>query len=161
MTTEELNHYQYRGARACVLLHEEHLRDCLKVWKEAKAANIKLPETSDEDYQSLETLLHHILRAARGYMVWICQKLELPDPDIKPVPELATIEAEAESYLEHVLERWRLPLANVSGKTIDRSEFVSNWGVTYCIDGMLEHAVMHPIRHEFQLKSLMQAQLKS
>ncbi len=161
MPTEALNNYQSRGARACVLLHEEHLRDCLKVWKEAKAANIKLPETDDEDYQSLETLLHHIFRAARGYMVWMCSKLELPDPKINLAPELDTIEAEAESYLEHVLKRWRLPLANLSGEIIDRSEFVSNWGVTYCIDGMLEHAVMHPIRHEFQLRELLQTQSKT
>lgn len=155
---EELGNYKYRGARACILLHEEHLRGCLKIWKEAKAANIKLPETDDEDYQSLETLLHHIFRAARGYMVWICNKLELPDPEIRPAPELDKIEAEADSYLEHVLERWRLPLANISGETIDRSEFVSNWGVTYCIDGMLEHAVTHPIRHEFQLRNLIREQ---
>mgnify|MGYP003462775353 CR=1 FL=1 len=156
---DELKNYKYRGARACVLLHEKHLRDCLAVWKQAKAANIKLPETTDEDYQSLETLLSHIFRAARGYMVWICKSLELPDPEIRSAPELDTVSAQADSYLEHVLERWRLPLANISGETIDRSEFVSNWGVTYCIDGMLEHAVMHPIRHGFQLENLINEQV--
>ena len=39
-------------------------------------------------------LLNHALRAARGYMVWMCEKLELPDPEIEPPPELAVIEAE-------------------------------------------------------------------
>jgi uncharacterized damage-inducible protein DinB len=156
--TGELTNYQYRGARACVLLHEKHLRSCLAVWKQAKAAHVKLPETDDEDYQSLETLLRHILRAARGYMVWTCKQLNLPDPEIRPAPEIDVIEAEADHYLEHVLERWRLPLANVSQQVIDRSEFKSNWGVTYSIDGMLEHAVMHPIRHEFQLRELIEKQ---
>jgi hypothetical protein len=28
--------------------------------------------------------------------------------------------------------------------------------VTYTIDAMLEHAVMHPIRHTFQLEELVQ-----
>jgi uncharacterized damage-inducible protein DinB len=152
----ELSNYQYRGARACVLLHEKHLRDCLNVWRQAKAANLKLPETSDTDYQSLETLLLHILGAARGYMVWMCKQLELPDSEIRAAPEANTIEAEADSYLEHLLSRWRLPLANVSQEIIDRSEFKSSWGVTYCIDAMLEHAVMHPIRHEFQLRELLE-----
>jgi hypothetical protein len=153
---KELDNYQYRGARACVLLHEQHLRSCLNVWETAKAANLKLPETSDTDYESLETLLRHIFRAARGYLVWTCKQLNLPDPEIRPAPEVETIAAEADGYLEHLLERWRLPLVNVSQEIIDHTEFKSGWGVTYCIDAMLEHAVMHPIRHEFQLRELLE-----
>jgi uncharacterized damage-inducible protein DinB len=153
----DLNNYQYRGARAMVLLHEKQMRKCLAVWKQARAANIKLPETDDEDYQSLETLLRHILRAARGYMVWICKNLDLPDPAIRVAPEPERIEAEATDYLEHLLECWRAPLAEVPEKRFNE-EYKSNWGVTYCIDGMLEHAVMHPIRHQFQLKELIASQ---
>ena len=81
--TEELGDYKSRGARALVLLHEQHLRQCSEVWKQAKAANVKLPETDDENYQSLETLLQHILGAAGNYMVGICRNLGLTDPDIK------------------------------------------------------------------------------
>jgi uncharacterized damage-inducible protein DinB len=152
----ELNDYKYRGARALVLLHETNMRQCLETWKKAKAANVKLPETTDESYESLETLLHHILRAARGYMVWMCKQLELPDPDIKTTPDVTTIEAEADSYLEHVLERWPLPLVNVPEEKFGPHSYISNWGEAFSIDSMLEHAVMHPIRHEFQLKELMQ-----
>lgn len=160
MMTEELSNYKFRGARACVLLHDKHMRDCLAVWKQAKAANIKLPETNDEDYQSLETLLRHILRAARGYMVWMCKQLELPDPEIRPTPEPDSIEAEADSYLEHMLERWRLPLVNVPEEKFEPQTYASNWGTHYCLDAMLEHAVMHPIRHEFQLRELLEQQVK-
>jgi len=34
-------------------------------------------------------------------------------------------------------------------------EYLAPWKTKYCIDSMLEHAVMHPIRHHFQLKELM------
>jgi uncharacterized damage-inducible protein DinB len=159
--SETLNNYKYQGAKALVILHDKHMRQCLEVWKQAKAANIKLPETDDESYESLETLLHHLLRAARGYMVWMCKQLELPDPEIRPTPEPDTIEAEADSYLEHVLEHWRSPLANATEDKFEPKTYASNWGTHYCIDAMLEHAVMHPIRHEFQLKGLLQRQLKS
>ena len=154
---EKLGNYKYRGARALVLLHETNMRQCLETWKEAKAANVKLPETTDECYESLETLLHHILRAARGYMVWICKQLELPDPEIRAAPEVDRVEAEAGTYLEHVLERWPLPLADVPEEKFGPHSFISNWGEAFSIDSMLEHAVMHPIRHEFQLKELLQA----
>lgn len=154
----ELSNYNDRGARALVLLHEKHMHQCLSVWKDAKAANIKLPETTDESYESLETLLAHLLRAARGYMVWMCKQLELPDPEINPAPDIVNVEVEADSYLAHVLERWRLPLANVPEEKFGPTMYVSNWGVPYTIDAMLEHAVMHPIRHEFQLRELLEQQ---
>ena len=152
----ELSDYRSRGARALVLLHEEHLRQCLEVWKQAKAASVKLPETDDENYRSLETLLRHILDAAGDYMVGICRDLELPDPEIKPAPNVGVIETEAESYLEYVLARWRFPLADVSDDRLEPPPELYTPGMPYWIDAMLEHAVMHPVRHEFQLRELMQ-----
>ena len=157
---EELGNYKSRGARALVLLHEKHLRECLEVWKQVKAANVKLPETDDEHYQSLETLLRHILRSAGNYMVGICKNLGLPDPEIKPAPGVDVIGTEAESYLEHLLEHWRLPLAEVTDDRLEPPPELYTPGMPYWIDAMLEHAVMHPIRHEFQLRELMQKQVK-
>ena len=159
--TEELSNYESRAARALVLLHENHMRQCLEVWQQAKAANIKLPETDDENYQSLETLLQHILGAAGSYMVWICSKLELPNPGFRPVPDADKIEVEVQGYLEHLLDRWRLPLVHIDDEQLVFPEYESNGGTHHhCIDIMLQHAVMHPIRHEFQLRELMERQAR-
>ncbi len=153
--SNDLTEYKYNGARSLVLLHEEHLRSVLKTWREAKSQYIELPETDDSDYQSLDTLLFHLFRAANGYMTWICEKLELPDPGISSLPELENIENEAEEYLDHLLRQWRVPLQNIEENKFYSPAFKSHWNVDYCIDAMLEHAVMHPIRHEFQLKTLL------
>lgn len=147
--------YKYNGARSMVLLHEHYLKSLLRTWREAKRVNLALPETEDSDYQSLDTLLKHIFRSARGYMIWMCDKLNLPDPDIKAVPETDIIESAANEYLDHLLEKWRMPLSEIEEDKFHSPTFTSRWGVEYCIDAMLEHAVMHPIRHEFQLKTLM------
>jgi len=149
--------YTSRGVRALVLLHERHLREFLETWRAAKAANLSLPETKDPSYASLETLLRHVLRAARGYVVWTCENLGLADPAIRATPEPEAIEAEAETYLEHLLARWRVSLVELDDERLEHAEFRSPWGATYCIDGMLEHAVMHPIRHAFQLAELLAA----
>ena len=154
MISQNLEAYKYNGARSLVLLHEQYMHSLLKTWCEAKRLNISLPTTRDKDYKSLETLLNHILRAARGYMVWICEKLELPDPEIRSVPEIEIIEKEANTYLEYLLEKWRTPLADVPEDRFHSPTYSSRWNVDYCIDAMLEHAVMHPLRHEFQLKNL-------
>jgi hypothetical protein len=159
--TEELSNYTSRAARASVLLHEQHLRQCVEVWKQAKALRLKLPVTDSKHYQSLETLLQHFLRSAGNYMVWMCEQLELPDPAIRPVPDLDKIEAEADLYLEHVLERWRLPLVDVPTDKLIAPAYNYYWDVGFTIDAMLEHALTHPIRHEFQLKELLEQQAKS
>jgi len=147
--------YEYRGAKTMVRLHEQQMRKFLETWRLAKEAGVSLPKTDDSDYSSLSHLLRHVCRAARGYLVWMCEVLELPDPEIDPTPEANGIEREAENYIDHLLAQWRDPLADVPEKLFYKPEYLSRWKVKYCIDAMLEHAVMHPIRHQFQLTRLM------
>jgi hypothetical protein len=149
--------YTYGGARALIALHEQHMRSFLETWRKAKRADVTLPQTTDPAYKSMETLLRHPLKSSRGYIIWICQKLELPDPGIDPVPELEHIEQSAEEFLAHLLERWELPLRDVPEERFFDRTYISNWDVEYCIEAMLEHAVMHPIRHEFQLINLIKS----
>ena len=59
--------------------------------------------------------------------------------------------------MEHVLERWRTPLQEVGDDRLETTEYPSRWQTRYCIDAMLEHAVMHPIRHAFQLEEFNEA----
>ncbi len=150
----ELEGYRYGGARALVILHERQLRKFLVAWRRAKTAGIALPETDDPDYASLETVLRHVLWCARGYMVWMCEVLELPDPEIRPAPEADAAAAEAEDYVEHLVEKWRRPLAELTEEQAYRPSYATRWKVDYCIDSMLEHAAMHPTRHRFQLEEL-------
>jgi hypothetical protein len=142
-----------------VILHEEHLRRFVETWRQALAASVKLPQTTDPNYASLPTLGRHVLNAARGYVVWICEVLNLPDPAVRVAPDVAAILQDADEYLEHVLGRWREgPLRDVVDDQLETPEFQSRWKTRYCVDSMLEHAVMHPIRHAFQLTELMKGQ---
>ena len=136
------------------------MREYLASWRKAVRAGVRLPPTDDASYASLETLLFHGLRAARGYMTWMCEVLGLPDPGIDPPPPAERVAAEADRYLDHLLERWRLPLAKVAGARFEE-EHKTRWGETLSVEGMLEHAVMHPLRHQFQLEELVEAQSES
>ena len=149
--------YRSRAVRALVLLHEEHLRRFIHTWRRALAASVSLPPSDDPACVSLGALGQHVLGAAGGYMVWMCEVLKLPDPGIRPAPDAAAIVRDAEEYMEHVLERWRAPLCDVSSELLETPEYPSRWQTRYCIDAMLEHAVMHPIRHAFQLDELIKA----
>jgi hypothetical protein len=138
-----------------VILHEQHLRRFVHTWRRALAASVSLPPTDDPNYASLAVLGRHVLGTAGSYMIWMCEMLTLPDPGIRPAPDAAAIVNEADDYLEHVLERWVTPLQDVSNEQLETPEYPSRWQTRYCIDAMLEHVVMHPIRHAFQLDELM------
>ena len=148
--------YRYGGALALVRLHERHLWEFWATWCEARNAGLQLPETEDPNYVSLEVLLHHVLGSARGYLQWICTQLELPDPGIERAPPPDRVSAEAAGYLSHLLERWRDPLCDVPREAYRKLGPITLTSTT--VEGMLEHAVMHPIRHTFQLRNLLAEQ---
>jgi hypothetical protein len=138
-----------------VLLHEEHLRRFVQTWRLAMAVPVTLPPNADPNYASLGALGRHVLSAAGGYLVWICEVLRLPDPGVRPVSDASAIVGDADRYMEHVLERWGAEeLREISDEQLETPEYPSPWRTRYCIDSMLEHAVMHPIRHAFQLDGL-------
>jgi len=142
-----------------VQLHEEHLRRFLQVWRQAMAVPVSLPPTADPNYASLGALGRHVLSAAGGYLVWVCEVLRLPEPGVRPAPDAIAIVRDADAYLEHVLERWRgETLREIPDEQLESPEFPSHWQTRYCVDSMLEHAVMHPIRHAFQLDELVRNQ---
>ena len=109
--------YHSRAVRAMVLLHEEHLRRFVHVWRLALASSVSLPPTDDPAYASLEALGRHVLSSAGGYMIWMCEVLALPDPGIRSAPDASAIIRDADDYAEHVLERWRAPLREVPTKS--------------------------------------------
>lgn len=148
--------YRWGGARALVALHDTHLRAFLETWRRADRAGVELPETDDPSYASRERLLLHVLSAAARYLTWISEKLELPRPDVDERPKPEGFAARADAYLEHVLAAWQGPLRGLTEEVSERA-FTSRWGSPYTIDAMLEHAVMHPIRHALQLETLMRA----
>lgn len=146
--------FKYPGAFVLIDLHDKHMRSFTETWKKAKMKNAVLPETDDPDYESLDILLLHLLRSSRNYITWICANLELPDPEIRPETSITKINSDLDGYLNHLLEKWRSPLINVEKEKYWYPNYNTKWGPEFNIEAMLEHAVMHPVRHEYQLERL-------
>ena len=148
--------YAYRGARALVLLHEKELRAFLACWQHFVASGCSLPETEDPDYRDPHFLLTHVLGAAGSYLRWCCEKLGEALPAMPTLPDTHRPE-QVQHYVDQLLLAWRQPLHTIEERHFDEPAHISRWGVPYTIDAMLEHAVMHPIRHRFQLEELLAA----
>jgi uncharacterized damage-inducible protein DinB len=150
-----MSDYKYGGARVLVALHDRHLRAFVETWRRADAMGVELPVTANPDYASREVLLAHVLRCAARYLTWICEQLELPSPGLDERPDPDGFADRAQEYLEEVLAAWQIPLRDLTEGQADMPAYTSRWGTPYSIDAMLEHAVMHPIRHAYQLEGLM------
>ena len=152
----DLPPYVYRGARALVLLHEQEVKKFIATWLEAREAGPTVLLTNRPEPVSLDELLHHVLCWARDYMVWTCEKLGLPDPEIDPVPSPAELQARLPRYVDHLLARWRLPLAGVAEEPLFSPLHTTRWNIDYPIEALLEHAVGHAMRHRFQLREMIE-----
>ncbi len=144
----------YSGAAALTDLHELYLRDFLATWQTASGLGVELPATDDANYASMETLLAHVLGCSARYLNWICEQLGLPGRVEEDRPEPEGLAERAEDYLESLLRAWAVPFEGLTEERAYAPAHVSRWGTPYCIDAMLEHAVMHPVRHAHQLRRL-------
>jgi hypothetical protein len=144
----------YPGADALVELHEYHLRRFLEQWRRAKKNDVTLPETKDKSYRSLDALLLHVMTCASRYIDWSARALGIPPPALPDLPDEEGIEAAADRVLEAILEAWRTPMSHLPYGVFGNATHKAWWGTPYSVDAMLEHAVMHPIRHAWQLKKL-------
>ncbi|MEW5983134.1 MAG: hypothetical protein AB1806_12310 [Acidobacteriota bacterium] len=153
--TMDLHAWAYRGVRAAVILHERELRRFLDTWKVAKARRTSLAGTLYEPGKTLEDILVHVLHWARDYIVWSCEKLQLPDPGCAPIPAVSDVEREADDYVEHLLGCWKQPFRSLPEDAFYEPQYRTRWGNYYPVEALLEHAVVHPMRHRLQLEDLM------
>ena len=146
--------FQSRAVRALVSLQDRRMREFLPVWKQAAARKLRLPASDNPNYQSLETLLVHVLRASRGYLTWTVESQSLPDPGIDEPPDAEHVAAQLDAYVERLLQAWATGLTGVQQAQL-REKRTAWRSMELYIEGILEHAVVHPERHQLQLQELM------
>ncbi len=150
--------YQSRGVRGLVELHERELRRFLEVWNRFVAAGAPMPDPhGDPSYQDREHLAGHVLLAARGYLKWIGECVGRPVTDLDGSSHPFAVTARASEFMEEVLAAWRRNLAELRDEECAGKVYTSRWGEPYNIEQMLEHAVVHPMRHAFQLERILEA----
>jgi uncharacterized damage-inducible protein DinB len=109
-------------------------------------------ETSDEDCRSIQTVLNHVLRAGYRYVGYLRAALEVPyqapefsvDTPLDAILELATL---ASWTADSFKGRETLPHEALAALKIQ-----SRWGPVYDLEQMMEHAVVHLLRHRRQIE---------
>ncbi len=115
-------------------------------------AQIVDSQTRAEDCRSVQTIMSHVVRAAYSYADYIREQLSIAST--RPQPKLLSRQESLEG-LEAVLQytiqtlegRWEM-----SGEEIRGIVIKSRWGAVYDMDGLLEHAIVHILRHRRQIE---------
>ncbi len=149
--------FKSNAVRSCVELHEIEQRRFLDTWRAFCASGIGLPPTDDPSYTSNDHLAGHVLRWARNYLVWIGECVNRPVTDLDSEFDLVRIAARGSTFLEEVLAGWRRHLAVLDDRELRPVTYRFQRGEDFNIEQMLEHAVVHPMRHRIQLERLMAA----
>ena len=150
--------FKSNAVRSCVELHETELNRFYDTWQAFRALGTPLPETDAPSYQSPDHLGGHVFRAARSYLTWIGECVKRPVTDLDPDTDLVGIAHKGRAFLDEVLAGWRRHLAVLADAELAPTIYKARWGEGYNIEQMLEHAVVHPMRHRIQLERLMAQQ---
>jgi hypothetical protein len=140
-----------------VELHEIELRRFLDTWERFRSSSANLPASDDPAYQSPDHLKGHVLRAARNYLTWIGDCVKRPVTDVDLDNDFLSVSAKGRTFMDEVLSGWRRHLAWLEDRELSPEMFTARWGDPYSVEQMLEHAVVHPMRHRIQLERLMAA----
>jgi len=111
-------------------------------------------ETLDKNCVSVQSVTKHVLLAGYGYLYMIAKQFgDLPYERKKEVDvsSIETARTELDALLKHSEERLT-PKVNITDDEIINNIIKSPWGQNFDIDQLLEHAVMHIIRHRRQIE---------
>jgi hypothetical protein len=147
--------FRSNAVRSCVELHELEMNRFFNTWQAFRDAGVALPETTDPSYQSVEHLGGHVLRAARNYLTWIGECVGRPVTDVDPDDDRQSVARKGRGFLDDVLTAWRRHLPSLGDAELRPAVHKARWGDDYSIEQMLEHAIVHPMRHRIQLERLM------
>ena len=151
-----MREFRSRAVRSLSELHEAELRGFLATWKRFKASRKPMPEArGDADYESPERLVAHVQGSARSYLLWIWEVLDQPIADLELIRDPAVIVPRLDAFMEETLEGWQRHLARLEDEQLAPAQYVSRWGEPFTIDQMIEHAVVHPMRHRIQLERIL------
>jgi uncharacterized damage-inducible protein DinB len=116
-------------------------------------------QTKDDDCRSVQTVMSHVVRAAYGYADYIREQFAIAStrPESKLLSRQESLEQldAALLYTVQTLEgKWEMSDGEMSATVIK-----SRWGAVYDVEGLLEHAIVHILRHRRQVERFIRQEL--
>ena len=132
------------------------LANLLKTLDEARFV-VEYPQEADKCC-SVQKIMRHVIRAAYGFANDIRGALNVP-VTVTSLPTnledkngaIASLEKALNYTAAALQDKWTMP-----DDEIEKIEMPTPWGTTYTLEQMLEHAIVHLLRHRRQIERLLQ-----
>ena len=147
-----------QGAKGALLDEYEkviaELKECIKDISDKELAFIVDPNTDDDNCLSIQTILTHVVDSGFGYAVYI--KNLGGNNSVEPVPKT---NATAKEYISDLTDAFQFTLTvfetikETDLEHLDQAKkIVTGSGRFYDIEQMMEHAIVHILRHRRQIE---------
>lgn len=140
----------------------EELKNVIKIIDQQDYVAIVDNETKDLDCISIQTIMNHVVRAGYGYANYIRKQFGDSWTERKENYELNTPESackELDNMLTYTVDtlknKWELTFDDVVKNIIK-----TQWGQDYDFEQLLEHAIVHILRHRRQIEKFLIKQQK-
>ena len=138
-----MDEYERAAAELKILLNKISAEDFVKIVD---------PDTKDEDCRSVQTIMNHVVRAGYGYSNYIRKEFGINSDN--PVYQISNA-PEAISHFDRMLEytvqtlegKWEMP-----DEEMNKIKIITRWGTTLHMETLLEHAIVHILRHRRQIE---------
>lgn len=157
---KSLKDYRKGGIGALMDEYERaafELKSLLENVSEDDYVKIVDAETEDSDCHSMQAIVNHVIHAGYGYANSIRRHFSVPHTplgDERPQISKSEIDNQLEKMLDYTIEtlegKWEMSYEEMNKLIIFRTEkFTEN------IEQLLEHAVMHILRHRRQIEKFL------
>lgn len=113
--------------------------------------------TTNPDCKSIHTLLSHIINSGYAYCVYI-QKLKKENSE-KPKNRFHLAIADYETDLDTLVQYTYKIFEKISDFELEEvdnnKKIITSWGQIYDIEQMMEHAIVHVLRHRRQIEKFL------
>ncbi|MFK7948040.1 MAG: DinB family protein [Saprospiraceae bacterium] len=111
-------------------------------------------ETQDKDCESIQTILTHVVRAGYTYVIsirkWLGETIDYKEKEtLSSIAEYSSALDEMFLYNVQLFEDY----PNIKLEEYDVTKKIKvRWGQSYDVDQLLEHAIVHILRHRRQIE---------
>lgn len=110
--------------------------------------------TTDPNCKSIQTILTHVVRAGYGYATSI-QRLKghnKPDPQKIPRHSIKEYENDLKAVFLFTVETFKDIADSELEQHDNTKKMLVSWGQVYDIEQLMEHAIVHILRHRRQIE---------
>ena len=147
----------YRKGAVGALMDEyerasEELKQLIARLTDAEFEIARDRQTQDEECRSIQTVFHHVVRAGFGYANYLRVAFSAPSSRIEvPLGSRSECIEQLDAMLAYTVAtldgRWEMP-----DEQMEAVQIKSRWGTLYDVEQMLEHAIVHVLRHRRQIE---------